>query len=155
MELRLLLTPAQDHGREPCYDSAEDDRDRDSDKDNRPDHEADSETGLQYLRTRYYDPATGQFLTRDSLGLASGETNLCGYAARDPPTSSTRPGCFSGFLAPQAPPRRASSETRWQAQRRPPAARSRPRLRLAQRAHSWRGSTASRSRRSGLALAVL
>lgn len=27
----------------------------------------DAETGLQYLRTRYYDPSTGQFLTRDPL----------------------------------------------------------------------------------------
>ena len=28
---------------------------------------ADSDTGLVYLRARYYDPATGQFLTRDPL----------------------------------------------------------------------------------------
>lgn len=27
----------------------------------------DAESGLQYLRARYYDPATGQFLTRDPL----------------------------------------------------------------------------------------
>jgi RHS repeat-associated protein len=27
----------------------------------------DTETGLQYLRARYYDPSTGTFLTRDPL----------------------------------------------------------------------------------------
>jgi RHS repeat-associated protein len=27
----------------------------------------DAETGFQYLRARYYDPATGQFLTRDPI----------------------------------------------------------------------------------------
>ncbi len=27
----------------------------------------DAESGLQYLRARYYDPATGQFLSRDPL----------------------------------------------------------------------------------------
>lgn len=27
----------------------------------------DTETGLQYLRARYYDPNTGQFITRDPI----------------------------------------------------------------------------------------
>ncbi len=44
----------------------------------------DSETGFQYLRARYYDPQSAQFISRDPLGLASGETNLYGYAGRDP-----------------------------------------------------------------------
>jgi RHS repeat-associated protein len=32
----------------------------------------DSQTGFYYLRARYYDPATAQFLTRDPL-VAAGE----------------------------------------------------------------------------------
>ena len=42
----------------------------------------DPESGLQYLRARYYDPATGQFLTRDPL--ASSTRDTYGYAARSP-----------------------------------------------------------------------
>ena len=30
-------------------------------------HEVDAETGLVYLRARYYDPSTGQFLSRDPI----------------------------------------------------------------------------------------
>jgi RHS repeat-associated protein len=44
----------------------------------------DAETGLQYLRARYYDPQTAQFLTRDPLGLGGGDSNLYGYVGRDP-----------------------------------------------------------------------
>ncbi|MFL6054268.1 MAG: RHS repeat-associated core domain-containing protein, partial [Actinoallomurus sp.] len=42
----------------------------------------DAETGLQYLRARYYDPATAQFLTRDPLQDVSGQPY--GYAAEAP-----------------------------------------------------------------------
>jgi RHS repeat-associated protein len=42
----------------------------------------DTESGLVYLRARYYDPATGQFLTRDPLASASGSPY--GYADGDP-----------------------------------------------------------------------
>ncbi len=42
----------------------------------------DSETGFQYLRARYYDPSTGQFLTRDPLDAL---TRLAyGYVAGSP-----------------------------------------------------------------------
>ncbi|MEA2195931.1 MAG: hypothetical protein QOG42_2693, partial [Solirubrobacteraceae bacterium] len=44
----------------------------------------DHTTGLIYMRARWYDPATGQFLTSDPIGHASGETNLYRYAAGDP-----------------------------------------------------------------------
>jgi RHS repeat-associated protein len=37
-----------------------------------PGQYADDETGLHYNHHRYYDPATGQYLTPDPLGLASG-----------------------------------------------------------------------------------
>lgn len=33
----------------------------------------DAETGLQYMRARYYDPATGQFLSRDPLVTVTGQ----------------------------------------------------------------------------------
>jgi RHS repeat-associated protein len=43
---------------------------------------ADPESGLVYLRARYYDPATGQFLTRDPLVDAT--LSPYGYANDDP-----------------------------------------------------------------------
>jgi RHS repeat-associated protein len=42
----------------------------------------DSESGLYYLRARYYDPAAGQFLTRDPLEAQTGHPY--GYAASNP-----------------------------------------------------------------------
>jgi RHS repeat-associated protein len=53
----------------------------------------DATTGLQYLRARYYDPSTGQFLSRDPL---EGDT-LQPYAyANDNPTNDVDPnGMFS------------------------------------------------------------
>jgi len=42
----------------------------------------DTETGYQYLRARYYDPATGQFLTKDPAARVSREPY--GYAGGDP-----------------------------------------------------------------------
>jgi len=42
----------------------------------------DAETGLQYLRARYYDPTTNQFLTRDPLVATTGQPYA--YAAADP-----------------------------------------------------------------------
>jgi RHS repeat-associated protein len=42
----------------------------------------DAESGLQYLRARYYDPASGQFLTRDPLVDQTGQPYA--YADGDP-----------------------------------------------------------------------
>lgn len=44
-------------------------------------------SGLQYMRNRYYDPASGRFTQRDPIGLAGG-INLYGYAAGDPINNS-------------------------------------------------------------------
>ncbi len=54
-----------------------------------------AEAGVQYLRARFYDPATGQFLTRDPLESATGEP----YSyANDSPISYTDPsGMFPGL----------------------------------------------------------
>lgn len=42
----------------------------------------DTESGLQYLRARYYDPATAQFITRDPLASTTGQPY--GYAGDSP-----------------------------------------------------------------------
>ncbi len=42
----------------------------------------DAETGFQYLRARYYDPATGQFLTRDPIEATTREAY--GYVGGNP-----------------------------------------------------------------------
>jgi RHS repeat-associated protein len=53
----------------------------------------DPETGLQYLRARYYDPATGQMLTRDPIGAST--RDAYGYAARTPLNASDPSGMSS------------------------------------------------------------
>jgi RHS repeat-associated protein len=40
-------------------------------------------SGQQYMRNRYYDPATGQFTQSDPIGIAGG-LNSYGFAAGDP-----------------------------------------------------------------------
>ena len=40
-------------------------------------------SGFTYLRNRWYDPATGRFLTQDPIGLAGG-VNLYAYAGNNP-----------------------------------------------------------------------
>jgi RHS repeat-associated protein len=50
-------------------------------------------TGLQYLRARYYDPATAQFLTRDPLHAETGAPY--GYASGDSVDNSDPGGLFS------------------------------------------------------------
>jgi len=50
----------------------------------------DTETGLQWLRARYYDPTTGQFLTVDPLAAATG--NRYAYAAGNPITGTDPSG---------------------------------------------------------------
>ena len=54
----------------------------------------DSQTGLMYMRARWYDPKTGQFITADPIGHASGETNLYRYAGNDPINSLDPSGLF-------------------------------------------------------------
>jgi len=45
--------------------------------------EYDAETGLYYVRARYYDPQQGRFVSADPIGLEGG-LNLYAYAATDP-----------------------------------------------------------------------
>jgi len=60
----------------------------------------DQESGFQYLRARYYDPTTAQFLTRDPLGAVTGTPYA--YAANNPvnlvdPTGDI-PIILAGFI---------------------------------------------------------
>ena len=52
----------------------------------------DAETGFQYLRARYYDPATGQFLTRDPIEAQSREAY--GYVGGNPLNATDPSGLF-------------------------------------------------------------
>ena len=56
----------------------------------------DAETGFQYLRARYYDPATGQFLSRDPLALPTGHPYA--YAAGDPTDLSDPSGLCPSLI---------------------------------------------------------
>jgi len=63
----------------------------------------DAETGLQYLRARYYDPATSQFLTKDPLVSVTGQP----YAyATDNPLNNTDPTgqCSNPYIPPNLCP---------------------------------------------------
>lgn len=55
----------------------------------------DAETGLQYLRARYYDPTTGQFLSRDPL--ASQTRQPYAYTSGSP-LNATDPGGLDNWL---------------------------------------------------------
>jgi RHS repeat-associated protein len=46
--------------------------------------EYDSEIGLYYYRSRYYNPRTGRFLTKDPIGFAGGDVNLYRYTRNNP-----------------------------------------------------------------------
>src|SRR5215207_6870612 len=41
------------------------------------------DSGLMYMRNRYYNPTTGQFTQEDPIGIAGG-LNTYGFAAGDP-----------------------------------------------------------------------
>jgi RHS repeat-associated protein len=55
----------------------------------------DTETGYQYLRARYYDPATANFLTSDPLVAATGDPYS--YAGADPIDENDPSGLCLGF----------------------------------------------------------
>jgi RHS repeat-associated protein len=70
--------------------------------------ELDSETGLYYYRARYYDAATGRFLSEDPTGLRSG-VNFYAYTANDPinrtdPTGLKECDCTKASPLPASSP---------------------------------------------------
>jgi RHS repeat-associated protein len=62
--------------------------------------ERDHETGLQYNRARYYDPAIGQWLSDDPIGILSGESNLRRYVGNRPVSISDPTGKIWGMGIP-------------------------------------------------------
>jgi RHS repeat-associated protein len=54
--------------------------------------EFDVETDLQYNRARYYDPATGRWLSQDPLGFDAGDSNLYRYVSNQPTTQEDPSG---------------------------------------------------------------
>jgi len=58
----------------------------------------DPETGLIYLRSRYYDPSTSQMLTRDPLVTET--RSAYAYAGDDPLTGSDPSGLSAGIRGP-------------------------------------------------------
>lgn len=47
-------------------------------------HQADPDTHLVDMKSRWFDPATGRFLSEDPLGFAAGDLNLYRYGLGDP-----------------------------------------------------------------------
>ncbi|WP_146391966.1 RHS repeat-associated core domain-containing protein [Allorhodopirellula solitaria] len=60
----------------------------------------DADAGLQNNRARWYDPATGRWLSNDPIGFAAGDANLYRYVGNEP-TTKTDP---SGLEPPQGTP---------------------------------------------------
>ena len=60
----------------------------------------DADAGLQYNRARWYDPATGRWLSQDPIGFDAGDRNLYRYVGNQP-TTLTDP---SGLEPPQLTP---------------------------------------------------
>ncbi len=53
-------------------------------------------TGLQYLRARYYDPATGAFLSRDPMAALPGSTgSSTAYGSSNPPSRTDPTGLIA------------------------------------------------------------
>jgi RHS repeat-associated protein len=62
--------------------------------------ELDSETRLNYLRARYYDPQTGRFLSEDPIGLVGG-INMYSYVRNDPVNQTDPSGKGAEIVLPQ------------------------------------------------------
>ncbi len=59
--------------------------------------ERDLESGLEYYRARYYDPANGVFISVDPMGFGAGDTNLYRYVGNSS-TLATDPSGMSSWL---------------------------------------------------------
>ncbi len=59
--------------------------------------ERDLESGLDYYRARYYDPANGVFISVDPMGFGAGDTNLYPYVGNSS-TLATNPSGMASWL---------------------------------------------------------
>jgi RHS repeat-associated protein len=62
--------------------------------------ELDAESGLQYNRARYFDPAVGRFISEDPIGFGGGDVNLCRYVGNDA-VNKVDPTGFKGYVVSQ------------------------------------------------------
>ncbi|GAA5510293.1 RHS repeat-associated core domain-containing protein [Novipirellula caenicola] len=63
----------------------------------------DADAGLQNNRARWYDPATGRWLSKDPIGFAAGDANLYRYVGNQA-TTETDPSGLANFILPSAIP---------------------------------------------------
>ncbi|MBK9693454.1 MAG: RHS repeat-associated core domain-containing protein [Gemmatimonadetes bacterium] len=66
--------------------------------------EYDSESGLYYMRARYYDPALGRWISEDPIGIAGG-LNVYAYAGNDPVNLTDPSGLDPDCKPIDVPPR--------------------------------------------------
>jgi RHS repeat-associated protein len=71
--------------------------------------EIDVETGLQYNRARYYDPAIGRWISQDPLGFDAGDSNLYRYVNNRPLLSRDPGGLIGVFLEGTDQPKGANT----------------------------------------------
>lgn len=55
----------------------------------------DADSQLYYARARWYEPASGKFMSEDPLGFDAGDNNISRYSANDPINYVDRNGLFS------------------------------------------------------------
>jgi RHS repeat-associated protein len=65
--------------------------------------ELDSETNLQYNRSRYYDAAHGRWISQDPIGFAAGDANLYRYVANQPTGANDPIGLVHNFVVSPVP----------------------------------------------------
>jgi RHS repeat-associated protein len=65
--------------------------------------ERDLESGLDYYRARYYDPANGRFISVDPAGFGAGDTNLYRYVGNNSTNATDPSGELVFALAPLIP----------------------------------------------------
>jgi len=56
--------------------------------------ECDPATGLYFNRARWYDPASGRFISEDPIGFAAGDANLYRYCGNSPTNATDPTGQF-------------------------------------------------------------
>jgi RHS repeat-associated protein len=74
--------------------------------------EYDAETGLYYVRARYYDPQQGRFVSEDPIGLAGG-INPYAYVSNDPVNATDPFGLAECTVGKQEEMRKVGASDAW------------------------------------------